>query len=52
MDAIIFGFTVFIGWTIFDFVKEKKLKKELVISSFVIGIIAAIGWWGLGLLLG
>ncbi len=52
VDAIVFGFTVFVGWTLFDFVKEKKLKKELILASAFIGVIAALAWWGLGLLLG
>ncbi|GAF64862.1 hypothetical protein [Alkalihalobacillus trypoxylicola] len=50
MTAVIFGFTVFCGWLIFDFAKEKQLRKELVMSSFIVGTIAGVGWWLLGYL--
>ncbi|WP_179295611.1 hypothetical protein [Bacillus sp. FJAT-45350] len=49
-EPIIFAITIFIGWLIFDFVKHKKLTKELVIGALIVAIIAGLGWFVLDLL--
>ncbi|GAK00443.1 MULTISPECIES: hypothetical protein [Geomicrobium] len=44
MGAILFGAAVFVGWTLIDLSKHKELKKENVLGSLFVAIIAAIGW--------
>ncbi|MBU8905349.1 hypothetical protein [Desertibacillus haloalkaliphilus] len=50
VESIVFAFTVFVGWVIFDFTKHKKLMKEQVLGALVVGLIAGAGWYLLGVL--
>ncbi|WP_368503441.1 hypothetical protein AB3N04_14620 [Alkalihalophilus sp. As8PL] len=50
ITAIIFGFAIFCGWLVFDVTKQKKLTLENVVSSLVVGVIGALGWWILDLI--
>ncbi|QKS72159.1 hypothetical protein FLK61_36500 [Paenalkalicoccus suaedae] len=45
IEAFIFACTMFIGWTIFDYIKHKKFMKENVLSGLVVGVIAGIAWY-------
>jgi hypothetical protein len=45
LGAFIFAVTMFVGWTIFDLVKHKKIMKENVISGLVAAVTAGIAWY-------
>ncbi|WP_187254614.1 hypothetical protein [Alkalicoccus halolimnae] len=45
IGALIFAITMFIGWTIFDAIKHKKIIKENVISGLAASIVAGIAWY-------
>lgn len=45
IGAFIFTMTMFIGWTLFDFMKHKKFIKENIISGFVASVVAGIAWY-------
>ncbi|MFC4737714.1 hypothetical protein ACFO4L_14005 [Bacillus daqingensis] len=45
LGAFIFTITMFIGWTLFDYIKHKKLMKENVISGLIASIVAGIVWY-------
>lgn len=45
IGAIFFAIAVFIGWFIFDFVQNKKIIIENVISAFITAIVAGIVWY-------
>ncbi|MBP3949860.1 hypothetical protein [Bacillus suaedae] len=51
MSIIIFAFSIFCGWLIFDVVKHRKLNIKMILSSFVISVIAGVAWWLLDLIL-
>ncbi|MDG5790099.1 hypothetical protein QA612_21900 [Evansella sp. AB-P1] len=44
-QAIIFAITIFIGWIVFDAVKNKKVIKENVLSGLITALIAGIAWY-------
>ncbi|MFC0469576.1 hypothetical protein ACFFHM_03300 [Halalkalibacter kiskunsagensis] len=50
MSTVIFAFSIFCGWLIFDIVKHRKIKLEIVLSSLIVAIIAGVLWWLLDLL--
>lgn len=45
IGALIFAVTMFIGWTIFDYIKHKKLIKENVVSGLAASIVAGVVWY-------
>ncbi|QOY38795.1 hypothetical protein AWH56_012060 [Anaerobacillus isosaccharinicus] len=45
VQIIVFIFTIFIGWLIFDFVKQKKITKENVLTAFISGIVAGVVYY-------
>lgn len=45
IGAFIFTITMFIGWTIFDYIKHRKLIKENIVSGFVASVVAGIAWY-------
>ncbi|CAM3840732.1 hypothetical protein [Alkalicoccus chagannorensis] len=45
IEAVIFALTIFIGWTMFDWVKHKKIIKENVVSGFVTAVVAGAAWY-------
>ncbi|WP_332695674.1 hypothetical protein [Halalkalibacter lacteus] len=49
MSTIIFAFSIFCGWLIFDIVKHRKVTLEIVLSSFIVAVVAGVLWWLLDL---
>jgi TRAP-type C4-dicarboxylate transport system permease small subunit len=45
IGILVFIFTIFIGWIIFDFVKHKQIKKENVLTAFVSAVIAGVVYY-------
>ncbi|MGO4889000.1 hypothetical protein ACJ2A9_14690 [Anaerobacillus sp. MEB173] len=45
IQAFVLAVTVFIGWTLLDFVKKKRLTKESLIGSFITAILAGVVWF-------
>jgi hypothetical protein len=45
MTTIIFAFAIFCGWLVFDVVKHRKITIEMVLSSFVVAVVAGVVWW-------
>ena len=45
VQIIVFIFTIFIGWLIFDYVKHKKITKENVLTAFISGIVAGVVYY-------
>jgi hypothetical protein len=50
MSTIVFAFSIFCGWLIFDIVKQRKVTIDIIISSLIVALIAGIFWWILDLL--
>ncbi|WP_332634251.1 hypothetical protein [Halalkalibacter flavus] len=50
MSTIVFAFSIFCGWLIFDVVKHRKLTLESLVSSLVIAVVAGVFWWILDLI--
>ncbi|MBB6450163.1 membrane protein DedA with SNARE-associated domain [Geomicrobium halophilum] len=44
MQAIWFGFAIFVGWLIIDWSKEKKFRLTHIVESLIAAVIGAAGW--------
>ncbi|MFB4159965.1 hypothetical protein ACE1TF_08785 [Geomicrobium sp. JSM 1781026] len=44
MGAIFFGIAIFIGWTLIDLSKHKKITAENLLGSLIVAIIGGLGW--------
>ncbi|WP_196121204.1 hypothetical protein [Anaerobacillus alkaliphilus] len=45
IQVLVFIFTIFVGWLIFDFVKHKKLQKENVLTALISAIVAGVAYY-------
>ncbi|WP_169819173.1 hypothetical protein [Anaerobacillus arseniciselenatis] len=45
VQVIVFIFTIFIGWFMFDLVKHKKIIKENVLTALIAAIVAGAAYY-------
>ncbi|WP_010277877.1 hypothetical protein [Paenibacillus senegalensis] len=51
LESLMVAVVICVGWVLFDLIKTKKLSKESLVQSTFIGLLGALVWLVLGLLL-
>ena len=45
VQIFVFTLTIFIGWVIFDYVKQKKFTKENIVTALVSAVVAGVAYY-------